>query len=100
MRVIRAHLGPAALHDVRHLTGTAIYDPEDYTESQQLGDSMRRTNSFGVHYQSVRTYGECIGVMRPRILSDAIHWRYLRYHYNKGVIVEVVSLGGNAGRTS
>ncbi len=100
MRVIRAHLGPAALHDVRHLTGTAIYDPEDYTESQQPGDSMRRINSFGVHYQSVRTDGECIGVMRPRVLSDAIHWRYLRYHYNKGEIIEVESLDGSAGRTS
>ena len=97
MRVIRAHLGPSALHDVRHLTGTAIYDPDDYTESQQLGDSMRCANSFGVHYQSVRTDGECIGVMRPRVLSDAIHWRYLRYHYNKGEIVEVESLDGSAG---
>ena len=96
MRVIRAHIGPSALHDVRHLAGTAIYDLDNYTESQQLGGAMRRTSSFGVHYQSVRTEGECIGVMRPKVLSDAIHWRYLRYHYNKGEIVEVESLGGSA----
>ena len=97
MRVIRAHLGLSALHDVRHLVGTEIYDPDDYTESQQLGAAMRHANSFGVHYKSVRTEGECIGVMRARILSDAIHWRYLRYHYHKGEIVEVESLDGGAG---
>ncbi len=97
MRVIRAHLGPSSLHDVRHLAGAAIYDPDDYTESQRLGSALRGTNSFGVHYRSVRTDGECFGVMRPRILSDAIHWRYLRYHYRKGEIVEVESLGGSVG---
>lgn len=96
MRVIRAHLGPATLHDVRHLTGTGIYDPDDYAESQQLGDALRSINSFGVHYRSVRADGECLGVMRPRVLSDAIHWRYLRYHYNKGDIVAVETLDGRA----
>src|SRR5690606_12385726 len=30
MRVIRAHLGPAILHDVRHLTEDDIYDPDNY----------------------------------------------------------------------
>jgi len=97
MRVIRAHVGPSVLHDVRDLAGGAIYDPDNYTESQQLGYALRGANSFGVHYRSVRTEGECIGVMRPRILSDAIHWRYLRYHYHKGQIVEVEPLDGSAG---
>jgi hypothetical protein len=100
MRVIRAHLGPSALHDVRHLVGTAIYDPDDYTGSQQLGAALRHANSFAVHYKSVRTDGECFGVMCPRILSDAIHLRYLRYHYHKGELVEIESLDGGAGRAS
>lgn len=100
MRVIRVYLGPATLHDIQHLRETAIYNPDDYGESQQLGYSMRRNKSFGVHYQSVRADGECIGVMRPKVLSDAIHWRYLRYYYNKGEIVEVESLDGSAGRAS
>lgn len=94
MRVIRAHLGPAILHDVRPLSGNAIYHLDDYSEAQQLGRALRNANSFGVHYLSVRTDGECYGVMRPRILSDAIHWRYLRYHYDQGTIVEVESLDG------
>ncbi|WP_332309880.1 hypothetical protein [Nitrosococcus watsonii] len=28
----------------------------------------------------MRAKGECYGVMRPKALSDAIHWHYLRYH--------------------
>lgn len=95
MRVIRAQLGPTTLHDVRHLVGDAIYDPEDYDEAQKLGDTLRAANSFGIVYQSVRAQGDCYGVMRPRALSDAIHWRYLRYHYEQGAVVNVESLDGS-----
>lgn len=94
MRIIRAQLGPVTLHDVRHLAGDAIYDPDDYGSAQQLGDALRNVRSYGVHYRSVRADGECFGVMRARALSDAIHWRYLRYHYAQGSIVEVESLDG------
>ena len=95
MRVIRAKLGPATLHDVRQLTGHAIYHPDDYSEAQQLGYALRNADSFGVHYLSVRADGECFGVLRPKVLSDAIHLRYLRYHYDQGSIIEVESLDGN-----
>jgi len=98
MRVIRAQLGPATLHDIRHLVSEAIYDPDDYREAQQLGYNLRDANSYGVHFRSVRAEGDCYGVMRPRVLSDAIHWRYLRYHYNQGSIVQVESLDGNSRR--
>lgn len=97
MRIIRAQLGPVALHDVRHLAGDAIYDLDDYGPAQQLGDALRNTRSYGVHYRSVRAGGECFGVMRARALSDAIHWRYLRYHYAQGSIVEVEPLDGRKG---
>ncbi|ABA57198.1 conserved hypothetical protein [Nitrosococcus oceani ATCC 19707] len=95
MRVIRAQLGPVILHDVRHLDGDAIYDPNDYREGQQLGYGLRDAKSYGVRYRSVRAKGECYGVMRPKALSDAIHWHYLRYHYDQGMIVEVESLDGS-----
>ena len=95
MRVIRAHLGPATLHDVRHLKDTAIYDPDNYDESQQAGYALKTAKSFGVHYKSVRCEGECFGVMRPKVLSDAIHWRYLRYHFNQGEITDVETLDGS-----
>ena len=70
MRVLRAQLGSTTLHDVRHLVGDAIYDPDNYGEAQQLGYTLRDANSFGVHYQSVRADGECYGVMRPKALSE------------------------------
>lgn len=98
MRVIRAQLGPVLLHDVRHLVGEAIYDSDDYRAAQQLGYKLRAANSYGVHFRSVRAEGDCYGVMRPRVLSDAIHWRYLRYHYDRGSIVRVESLDGGSTR--
>ena len=98
MRVLRAQLGDTTLHDLRQLTGHAIYHPDDYGDAQQIGYTLRDAKSYGVHYQSVRADGECYGVMRPKALSDAIHWRYLRYHYDQGSIVEVESLDGSGGR--
>lgn len=98
LRVLRAQLGPVTLHDVRHLVGNAIYHPDDYGEAQQLGEGLRQINSFGVHYRSVRAKGDCYGVMRARALSDAIHWRYLRYHYDQGTIVKVEPLDGSGRR--
>ena len=98
MRVIRARLGPATLHDVRQLAGHAIYHPEDYGDAQQLGRALRDAGSFGVHYLSVRADGECFGVLRPKVLSDAINWRYLRYHYERGSIIEAESLDGGGRR--
>lgn len=98
LRMIRAQLGPATLHDVRHLAGHAIYAPDDYGAAQELGYALRAARSYGVHYRSVRADGECYGVMRARALSDAIHWRYLRYHYEQGSIVEVESLDGSGRR--
>ncbi len=89
MRVIRAQLGPTTLHDVRQLTGHSIYHPDDYGEAQQLGRALRDTDSFGVHYLSVRVDGECFGVLRPKVLSDAIHWRNIRYNYDQGSIIDV-----------
>ncbi|UVW35822.1 RES family NAD+ phosphorylase [SAR92 clade bacterium H455] len=94
MRVLRAQL-TSSLHDVRQLTGQRIYHPDDYGEAQQLGYALRDAKSHGVHYQSVRVQGQCYGVMRPRALSDAIHWRYLRYHYDQGAIVKVEPLDGS-----
>lgn len=93
MRVLRAQL-TTSLHDLRQLTDGPIYHPDDYTQAQRLGYTLCDAKSYGVHYQSVRTHGECYGVMRPRALSDAVHWRYLRYYYEQGAIVKVESLDG------
>ncbi len=89
MRVIRAKLGPAQIHDLKDLKGHGIYDKEDYSSSQQLGQTLRDINSYGVQYCSVRAKGICYGIMRPKALSDAIHLRYLRYHFDQGKLVRI-----------
>ena len=96
MRVIRAHLGPATLHDVRHLKDTAIYDPDNYDELQQAGYATQDRQELRCALSRVLDVeGECFGVMRPKVLSDAIHWRYLRYHFNQGEITDVEPLDGS-----
>lgn len=89
VRVIRARLGPVTLHDVRHLEAPPIYDADSYAESQPLGQVLRAAKSYGLHYRSVRAPGECYGVMRALALSEANHWRYLRYHYKRGEKIQV-----------
>ena len=98
MRMIRARLGPVDLHDLRHLEGDAVYDPDNYTEAQQLGYALREAGSYGIHYRSARADGECFGVMRPKALSDAIHWRYLRFRYQQGKIISVERVGDSNKR--
>src|SRR5690625_3292231 len=66
MRVIRAHLGPAILHDVRPLFGDAIYHLDDYSEAQQLGRALRNANSLGGRYLSLPTARRSYARTRPR----------------------------------
>ena len=91
MRVIGAQLGPTNLHDLRNLHSQAIFDRNNYGAAQNLGESLRSAQSNGVHYPSVRAKGECFGIMRPRVLSNAHHRHYLWYHFKEGKIVEVTS---------
>ena len=98
IRIIRAQLGPISLHDVRHLGDHAIHDPDNYETAQQFGCMLWNAQSYGIHYQSVRADGACFGVLRPKVLSDAIHWRYLRYHYDQGSIIEVETLDDSGRR--
>ena len=75
MRVIRAKLGPTKLHDLRKLNSEVIFDRNNYGAAQILGDLLRSARSNGVHHPSIRVKGECFGIMRPNVLSDASHWR-------------------------
>lgn len=99
LRVIRAQLGPATLHDVRHLDGHAISDPDDYAAAQRMGYALRRARSYGLRYHSVRAQGDCYGVIRAQALSDAVHWRYLRCHYAQGEIVSILAVDSPASES-
>lgn len=89
MRVLRAHLGPTQLYDIRHIDDAAIYHLNDYSQSQELGAHLRRHDSRGLHYRSVRCEGECIAVMRPMVLSNAVHKSYLTYTFDNGAIIKI-----------
>ncbi len=81
MRVYLADLD-ACLHDIRGLRETlpAIYAPDDYRVSQDLGRLLREQNSWGIAYDSVRHEGgECVGIFRPPALYRCRQERHLCY---------------------
>ena len=90
MRVIRAHLGPSVVADIRGIDDDDIYHPSDYSESQIFGARLRGRNSPGVYYRSVRhPTGECFAAMRPVVLSNAVHRSYLKYTFEVDAVVRV-----------
>ena len=81
------------LHDVRG--DASVHSPDDYSESQLLGRTMRAAGSDGVIYRSVRRAGgECAGLFYPDLASNAAQGRHLDYHWDGGR----VDLVRDAGR--
>jgi RES domain len=82
-----------ALHDVRGIA--AVHAPDDYSQSQALGQALRSQESNGVIYQSVRCAGgECAGLFYPDLAANAAQGRHLDYHWDE----ERVDLVRDAGR--
>ena len=82
----------APLHDLRGMRTVMpdIYRPDDYTASQLLGGALRAGGSNGVVYDSVRhDAGKCVGVFRPRLLSDCRDRKHLRYIWDGAQITDV-----------
>ena len=84
------------LHDLRG-QGTAmpaVYDPDRYGASQDLGRTLRSEGSQGIVYDSVRRrQGQCAAVFKPKSLSNAravghigLHWdgRTISHWFEKG----------------
>ena len=92
MRVLRAHLGPTELNDVRDLEDAELYHPDDYSDSQAFGERVRLSNSSGIHYRSVRCDGDCVAVFRPIVLTNAIHLKFLNYTYRDGAVIDVAPI--------
>ena len=71
---MRTYLADIAgdLHDIRGQADLAdVYAPDSYIAGQALGRALKAINSWGIAYDSVRhPGGECVGVLRPRILSN------------------------------
>ncbi len=75
----------ARVHDLRPegCVDVAIYHPDDYTASRQLGGRLLAAGSAGVAYRSVRhAGGACVGLFRPRGASRCVHAAYLLYAWD------------------
>ncbi len=94
---MRSYLADVAanFHDIRGLRSrlTAIYDPDSYVSSQELGRALKRVGSNGVAYESVRhPGGECLAVFRPRLIQNLRQGMHLRYVWDGSRISRVYEL--------
>jgi hypothetical protein len=72
----------AELHDIRGQRQglPLLYHPTDYSASQHLARTLRNDGSSGIAFDSVRCEkGECVGVFRPKFLSNCRQERHLCY---------------------
>ena len=85
MRVLVAGIA-ALLHDLRHNPRRfrSVYDPNDYTVSQELGRALRAAGSSGIVYRSVRLpASECAAAFRPRAVRPLPRGdTHLLYHWD------------------
>ena len=91
MRVYSIDL-TAELHDIRGMRDThpTFYHPTSYAMSQELAGRLRDDGSNGIAYQSVRDEGgECVGVFRPRLLTNCRQERHLCYVWD-GTAIAIV----------
>jgi len=75
----------AELQDVRG--GDPVFlpalQPDDYTESRELGVRLRGLGSNGIAYPSLRfPTGNCVGLFYPDVASNPIQGRRLDYHWD------------------
>lgn len=94
MRVYGADLD-AELHDVRGQMAAIpeIYHHTDYAAAQALGAQIRSEGAWGIAYDSLRhAGGQCIGVFRPKALSNCRQTKHLAYSWDGNRIAHVVEL--------
>jgi hypothetical protein len=94
---MRSYLADVAarFHDIRGMRAAlpAIYDPDSYISSQELGRDLRRGGSNGIAYDSVRhAGGECLAIFRPRLIQNLRQGMHLRYVWDGARVSRVYEL--------
>jgi hypothetical protein len=94
---MRSYLADVAakFHDIRGQRASlpALYDPDSYVSSQELGRALKRSGSSGIAYDSVRhSGGECLAVFRPRLIQNLRQGMHLRYVWDGTRINRVYEL--------
>lgn len=78
------------MHDLRSEKYIPLHHPNDYTESQIAGQSLKENDSWGAVYNSVRDIGgECISIFRPPAISIPTQSKHLMYVWNGQKIIHV-----------
>ena len=68
-------------------------DPAHYGPSQSLGVALRSKGSNGLVYPSVRRAGgECVAVLRPRVISPVIQGPHYEFIWNGQAITDVLQV--------
>ena len=71
------------LHDLTGPSFAPLLDPNDYSASRTFGAQLRRKNSNGFIFPSVRDpKGLCLGIFRPKALRPPKQRSHLRYVYS------------------
>ena len=89
---MRVYIGEVVkpMHDVRYEGYEHLHDPDDWSESQNFGKSMRESESWGIVYNSVRDLdGQCIAVLRPPAVSIPRQGQHLSYVWDGVTISDV-----------
>ena len=91
MRVLEAELD-ARLHDIRGMRAElpTLYDPDDYSGSQQFATRLHAEGSDGIAYDSVRhDGGQCVAIFRPRRVRSCRASMHLAYVWDGATIERV-----------
>lgn len=79
------------LHDLRITQFIDLHHPDNYIPSQSFGAELRKTNSWGLIYNSVRHKGgHCIAAFRPPAISVPKAIAQLRYVWNGEKIIAIL----------
>ncbi len=81
------------LHDITGTSFANLHHPKNYALSQTFGEQLKKAESWGVFYHSVRHEGGfCVGALRPPAISTPVPVSHLKYLWNGEKITEVLEM--------
>ena len=79
------------LHDIRGEDFLSLHNPDHYLDAQKFGNELKKNNSWGMLYRSVRhAGGYCIAALRPPTVSIPHDISHLKYVWDGESICEVL----------
>lgn len=87
----------ADLVDIRRRADRSLYDPDDYTKSQEFGRQHRTDGRDGIWFRSVRRApGENIVLFKPRLVVPIVQGAHYRYDWDAKGTVSVARMSRHA----